>query len=41
MFDLLSTAELTASCAIVVFFLSSLLSDTVRQRVWVGAALTV
>ena len=40
MFDLLSTAELTASCAIVVFFLSSLLSDTVRQRVWVGAALT-
>jgi hypothetical protein len=41
MFDLLSTAELTASSAIVVFFLSSLLSDTVRQRVWVGAALTV
>ncbi len=40
MFDLLSTAELTASSAIVVFFLSSLLSDTVRQRVWVGAALT-
>jgi hypothetical protein len=41
MFDLLSTAELTASCAIVVFFLSSWLSDTVRQRAWVGAALTV
>jgi hypothetical protein len=41
MFDLLSTAELTASSAIVVFFLSSLLSDTLRQRVWVGAALTV
>jgi hypothetical protein len=41
MFDLLSTAELTASSAIVVFFLSSLLSATVRQRAWVGAALTV
>ncbi len=40
MFDLVSTAELTASSAIVVFFLSSLLSETVRQRVWVGAALT-
>ena len=40
MFDLMSTAELTASSAIVVFFLSSLLSNTARQRLWVGAALT-
>jgi hypothetical protein len=39
MFDLLSTAELTASSAIVVFFLSSMLSNTVRQRALVAAAL--
>jgi hypothetical protein len=39
MFDLLSTAELTASCAIVVFFLSSILSNTARQRGLVAAAL--
>jgi hypothetical protein len=39
MFDLLSTAELTASCAIVVFFLSSMLSNTARQRGLVAAAL--
>jgi hypothetical protein len=39
MFDLLSTAELTASCAIVVFFLSSALSDTARRRGVVAAAL--
>jgi hypothetical protein len=39
MFDLLSTAELTASCAIVVFFLSSILSNSVRQRALVAAAL--
>jgi hypothetical protein len=39
MFDLLSTAELTASCAIVVFFLSSILSTTARQRGWIAAAL--
>jgi hypothetical protein len=39
MFDLLSTAELTASAAIVVFFLSSMLSNTVRQRGLVAAAL--
>jgi hypothetical protein len=38
MFDLLSTAELTASAAIVVFFLSSALSVTARQRVIVAAA---
>jgi hypothetical protein len=41
MFDLLSMAELTASSAIVVFFLSSMLSSTVRQRVWIAAALTL
>lgn len=41
MFDLVSTAELTASSAIVVFFLSSMLSSTVRQRVMVAAALTL
>jgi hypothetical protein len=40
MFDLVSTAELTASAAIVVFFISSMLSSTVRQRVLIGAALT-
>src|SRR3984957_20319744 len=40
MFDLLSTAELTASAAIVVFFISSMLSSTVRQRVLIAAALT-
>jgi hypothetical protein len=39
MFDLLSTAELTASAAIVVFFLSSILSNTARQRALVAAAL--
>jgi uncharacterized membrane protein len=39
MFDLLSTAELTASAAIVVFFLSSILSNTVRQRALVAASL--
>ncbi|MDQ1453193.1 MAG: hypothetical protein QOK38_3059, partial [Acidobacteriaceae bacterium] len=39
MFDLMSTAELTASCAIVVFFLSSMLSNTARQRGVVAAAL--
>jgi hypothetical protein len=39
MFDLLSTAELTASAAIVVFFLSSILSNTARQRGLVAAAL--
>jgi hypothetical protein len=38
MFDLLSTAELTASAAIFVFFLSSMLSSTVRQRALVAAA---
>jgi hypothetical protein len=41
MFDLVSTAELTASSAIVVFFLSSMLSSTVRQRVLIAAALTL
>jgi hypothetical protein len=40
MFDLVSTAELTASAAIVVFFISSMLSSTVRQRVLIAAALT-
>jgi hypothetical protein len=39
MFDLLSTAELTASAAIVVFFLSSILSNTARQRALVAVAL--
>ena len=39
MFDLLSTAELTASAAIVVFFLSSALSETARRRGMVAAAL--
>ncbi|HEY3988444.1 MAG TPA: hypothetical protein VGM02_04040 [Acidobacteriaceae bacterium] len=39
MFDLLSTAELTASSAIVVFFLASALSDTPRHRSWVATAL--
>jgi uncharacterized membrane protein len=41
MFDLVSTAELTASAAIVVFFLSSMLSSTVRQRVLVAAGLAL
>jgi hypothetical protein len=41
MFDLVSTAELTVGSAIVVFFLSSMLSSTVRQRVLVAAALTL
>jgi hypothetical protein len=40
MFDLVSTAELTASAAIVVFFISSMLSSRVRQRVLIAAALT-
>jgi hypothetical protein len=40
MFDLLSTAELTASAAIFVFFLSSMLSSTARQRALVAAAFT-
>lgn len=39
MFNLLSTVELTASSAIVVFFLSSMLSTTVRQRTLTAAAL--
>jgi hypothetical protein len=38
MFDLLSTAELTASAAILVFFLSSALSETARRRAAVAAA---
>ena len=41
MLDLVSTAELTAGSAIVVFFLSSILSSTVRQRVLVAAALAL
>jgi hypothetical protein len=40
MFDLLSTAELTASAAVVVFFLSSALSVTARRRGMIAAALT-
>jgi hypothetical protein len=40
MFDLLSTAELTASAAIVVFFLSSALSATRWGRDLTAAALT-
>jgi hypothetical protein len=39
MFDLLSTAELTASAAIVVFFLSSMLANSVRQRALIAGAL--
>jgi hypothetical protein len=39
MFDLLSTAELTAASAIVVFFLSSILSTNTRQRLLIAAAL--
>lgn len=39
MFDLLSTAELTAGAAIVIFFLSSALSETPRQRLRVAVAL--
>jgi hypothetical protein len=38
MFDLLSTAELTAACAILVFFISSMLSTTTRQRLLIAAA---
>jgi hypothetical protein len=38
MFDLVSTAELTASAAIFVFFLSSMLSSAVRRRALVAAA---
>lgn len=41
MFDLLSTAELTASAAILVFFLSATLSMTARQRVLVAAGFVV
>jgi hypothetical protein len=40
MFDLISMAELTASAAVVVFFLSSILSYTARQRGIIAAALT-
>jgi hypothetical protein len=40
MFYLVATAELTASAAIVVFFISSMLSSRVRQRVLIAAALT-
>ena len=40
MFDLISMAELTASSAVMVFFLSSALSQTMRQRGLVAAALT-
>ncbi len=39
MFDLLSTAELTAASAIVVFFLSTILSTAIRQRLLIAAAL--
>jgi hypothetical protein len=39
MFDLLSTAELTAASAIVVAFLSSILSTNTRQRILIAAAL--
>jgi hypothetical protein len=39
MFDLLSTAELTASAAIVVFFVSSAFSETGRRRGVIAAAL--
>lgn len=38
MFDLLSMAELTASAALVVFFLSSAFSETPRQRALIAAA---
>jgi hypothetical protein len=38
MFDLVSMAELTASAALVVFFLSSALSETPRQRAMFAAA---
>jgi hypothetical protein len=38
MFDLLSMAELTASAALVVFFLSSALSENPRQRGVIAAA---
>lgn len=41
MFDLLSTAELTASAAVVVFFLSAMLSETRRQRATVAVLLGV
>ncbi len=40
MFDLVSMATLTASAAVMVFFLSSALSQTVRQRGIFAAALT-
>jgi hypothetical protein len=39
MFDLISMAELTASAAVMVFFLSSALSQTIRQRGIIAAAL--
>jgi hypothetical protein len=39
MFDLISMATLTASAAVVVFFLSSALSQTGRQRGTIAAAL--
>jgi hypothetical protein len=39
MFDLLSTAELTAGSAIVVAVLSSILSTNIRQRLLIAAAL--
>jgi hypothetical protein len=39
MFDLRSTAELTAASAIVVFFLSTILSTAIRQRLLIAAAL--
>lgn len=38
MFDLISMAELTASAALVVFFLSSAFSETPRQRALIAAA---
>jgi hypothetical protein len=40
MFDLLSMAELTASAAVIIFFLSSALSHTARQRGLIAATLT-
>jgi hypothetical protein len=41
MFDLVSTAELTVGSTIVIVFLSSMLSSTVRQRVLVAAGLAL
>jgi hypothetical protein len=38
MFDLISMAALTAGAALVVFFLSSALSETPRQRTMIAAA---